>query len=261
MMARKSHRQPEIRIFPDPDAAAAAAAERTAAAARQAVKQGRPFNLVLPGGSTPQRLFRMLAAEPYRSGLPWQQIHFFWGDERCVPPDHPDSNYHMAREALLDPIAAPERNIHRMRGENTDRDAAARGYEAVLRNHFHQPASSDFPAFDLIFLGMGTDGHTASLFPGTPALEEKHRWVIANNVPRLQTQRLTLSPAIFNHAEQVIFLVTGADKADILAEVLEGPYRPERLPAQIIRPERGVLLWILDQAAAKRLRQSGGQTQ
>jgi 6-phosphogluconolactonase len=177
----------------------------------------------------------------------WARVHVFWGDERCVPPDHAESNYRMAREALLDQVSIiPAQNVHRMRGE-IDPEEAADGYETDLRACFGVSAP---PRFDLILLGMGDDGHTASLFPGAEAIREQARWVAAYYVEKLGAWRLTLTPVVLNAAANVIFLVVGAGKAARLREVLDGPYQPDRLPAQVVRPSDGRLLWMVDQAAS-----------
>jgi len=241
-------------VLPDPEAAALEAAKRTIRIAEDIIRQGREFRLVLSGGSTPKRVYELFSGDPFRSRIHWNRVHFFWGDERCVRPDHPDSNYRMARDSFLQKLGIQEENIHRMKGEAPDPDIAARDYEEEIRKHFGSSLGSPPPSFDLVLLGMGTDGHTASLFPSTPALKEASRWVVANPVPKLETHRLTLTPAILNRAACIIFLVTGEDKAETLSRVLEGPLEPERLPSQLIHPFVGKLLWLLDRAAAARLK-------
>jgi 6-phosphogluconolactonase len=243
-------------ILPGPEAVAREAADRILKIAGDVLRERNEFRLALSGGSTPRRLYEILAGDPFRNRIPWSRVQFFWGDERCVGPDHEDSNYRMAREALLGRIAVPEFNIHRLRGESPDPEGAAREYETAIRNQFGLGPDAPPPAFDVVLLGMGADGHTASLFPGTDGLRETKRWVIANVVPKLKTTRLTLTPAILNRAVRVIFMVAGADKAKALAEVLEGPFEPERLPSQLIRPESGNLVWLLDEAAAAGLKKS-----
>ena len=231
------------------------AADRIVKIAQEVLNQKQYFRLVLSGGSTPKRFFKILAGDPYQNQLPWDRIQFFWGDERCVAPNHPDSNYRMACEAFLNSLKIPEAHIHRLKGEASDSNASALEYEEKIRDHFSIKKNGSPPCFDLILLGMGTDGHTASLFPDTPALEKTDRWVVANYVEKLGTTRLTMTPLIINQAAWVIFLISGSDKAPILSEVLEGPYKPKQLPSQLIRPEAGNMVWLLDRAAADRLKQ------
>jgi len=208
--------------------------------------------VALAGGATPKLLYTLLATEPHRRHLPWPRTHVFWGDERCVPPDHPESNYRMAHEALLRHLPIPPEQIHRMRGEDPDPERAAAEYEERLRTAFHGQAGA-LPRLDLVLLGMGADGHTASLFPHTEAVREQQRWVVRNHVPKLQADRLTLTAPVINWGATILFLVAGNDKAAALQEVLEGPADPERLPAQLIRPTAGRLVWLVDLAAASRL--------
>ncbi|MCW5852463.1 MAG: 6-phosphogluconolactonase [Anaerolineae bacterium] len=236
----------ELHVFPTADALAEAAAEYMVQLAHAAVMEQGRFSVALSGGSTPRALHAHLAAEPLRSDVDWGRVHVFWGDERCVPPDHPDSNYRMARETLLDHVPIPAGQVHRMPGELPPTEAAA-AYEAELRSFF---GAAGEPRFDLALLGMGDDGHTASLFPGTAALAETERWVAANWVEKLNTWRLTLTVPTINQAANVVFLVAGAGKADRLREVLRGPYQPTALPSQFIRPIAGRLAWFVDMAAA-----------
>ncbi|MGH7222247.1 MAG: 6-phosphogluconolactonase, partial [Gemmataceae bacterium] len=191
-------------------------------------------------------------AFPFRDQIDWGRVEFFWGDERCVPPDHAESNYRMAREAMLEHLPVPAEHVHRIEAERDDRDATARDYETVLASIFGIRSGGEPPALDLILLGMGPDGHTASLFPHTGALSERQRWVAPNRVPQLNTQRVTLTRPILNRGREVLFLVAGADKAERLAEVLAGPADPKRLPSQSIQPS-GQLVWFVDGAAAARL--------
>lgn len=211
-----------------------------------AARRGR-FSVALSGGSTPRTLHARLAdpSGPYHARIDWTAWHVFWGDDRHVPPDHQDSNYRMARETLLDHVSIPDAQIHRMRTELPATDAAA-DYERELRAFFGAAA---FPRFDLVLLGMGPDGHTASLFPGTGAVHEGSRWVMAPWVEKLRTFRITLSPPAINAAALAMFVVVGSDKAEVLKEVLEGPRDPDRLPAQIVAPASGSLVWIVDRAA------------
>ncbi|MGD2216983.1 MAG: 6-phosphogluconolactonase [Gemmatimonadales bacterium] len=241
-----------IRVFQSADLVAEAAAEVFVRAARQAVDSARLFNVALSGGSTPVRLFKLLAAEPYRDRIPWHDVHLFWGDERTVPPDHPDSNFGAAHDALLSKLELPRHNVHRIRAELADPREAAAEYEAELRRHFGL-AEAETPRFDLAYLGMGTDGHTASLFPGSEALEERHRLAVAHWVEELGGHRITLTPPVLNSAACILFLVTGGEKAETLREVLEGAADPPRYPVQLIRPEGGELLWYIDKQAGRLL--------
>jgi 6-phosphogluconolactonase len=201
-------------------------------------------------------LYALLADDAsWRAQLPWEKMHFFWGDERHVPPDHPDSNYCMSYEAMLSKVPIPTANIHRIKGEYPSAEQAATEYEYTLREFFPVP-SSRFPRFDLVLLGMGQDGHTASLFPGTDALHEQRRWVVANWVEQLKTYRLTLTLPVLNTAACAIFLVSGAEKADMLRVVLEADAHSTQFPAQLIRPTHGRVLWFIDEAAARLLYES-----
>jgi len=226
-----------------------AAAREIAAAARQAVEEQGRFAWALSGGSTPRGLFRLLASEAWRDRMPWPAIHFFWGDERHVPPDHPESNFRMAREAMLDAVPVPPENIHRIRAEEPDAQRAAAEYEATLRSFFNS-VPEDWPRFDLILLGLGQDGHTASLFPGSPAVHERERLVVAPWVESQRTFRITLTPPVLNHARRAIFLVAGEDKAEALHEVIQGESDPDRYPAQVVK---GNCSWMVDRAAARLL--------
>jgi len=216
----------------------------------------KPITIALSGGSTPSGLHALLASDPViRDRLPWHHLHFFWGDERHVPPDHPQSNYRMAHDTLLSLVPVPAENIHRVIAEEPDAALAAEKYEQELQGFFELKAGQ-LPRFDCILLGMGPDGHTASLFPGTEALHETIRLVAANWVEKFKTYRITLTVPVLNHADLVVFLVSGAEKAEALKEVLQGDYRPDRFPAQLIRPGPGKLLWIVDKAAASCLTDS-----
>ena len=220
--------------------------DRTATAAK-------PFTMALSGGSTPMGLHTLLVSDPaVRDRLPWHHLHFFWGDERHVPPDHPQSNYRMAYESLFTLAPVPIENIHRVPAEEPDAALAAEKYERELRTFFRLEIGQ-LPRFDCILLGMGSDGHTASLFPHTEALHELNRLVVANWVDKFKTYRVTLTVPVLNHANLVVFLVSGHDKAEALKEVLQGDRQPERFPAQLIQPDPGNLLWIVDRAAARLL--------
>ncbi len=246
--------EPEVRTLADAEAVAGAGAERFVEICRDAIARRERASVALSGGSTPRLLFRRLAQRPLRDELDWSRVEFFWGDERAVPADHEESNYRMAREELLEKLASPPQRIHRMPAERPDLDRAARDYQAELARVFGVPERGQPPAFDLVLLGLGADAHTASLFPATDALDERERWVVANHVPKLAADRLTLTPVVLNRAAHVLFLVVGRDKASAVAEVLEGPRDPKRLPAQLVRPESGALTWLLDEAAASGLR-------
>jgi 6-phosphogluconolactonase len=230
-----------------------AAAELWVAAAASAIGGSGRFAVALSGGSTPERLYRLLATEPYVSGLDWSRVHAFQGDERCVPPDDPASNYRMARDALLARVPIPAENVHRIRGED-EPDAAAAAYERDLREAFATPDGpprlSPGSRFDLVLLGMGEDGHTASLFPGSAALREPTRWVRAIRHADGSPARVTLTPVVINSAAEVVFLVSGRAKAATLRRVREGPFQPDVLPAQIVAPRAVRLRWLVDADAA-----------
>jgi 6-phosphogluconolactonase len=238
----------QLRVLDSPAALFREAADQFTRQALAAVESRGRFAVALSGGSTPKGLYSLLATSA-RSRLPWDRMFFFWGDERHVPPDDPESNYRMVFEALLSKVPVPGTNIFRMAAENPDANRAAEDYEQTLGNFFH-PGPGHFPRFDLILLGMGSDGHTASLFPGTTALAEKTRLVVANWVEKLKSDRLTLTVPVLNHGAMVLFLVSGADKAPALREVLEGNQPLERYPSKLIRPSDGELIWLVDQAAA-----------
>jgi 6-phosphogluconolactonase len=243
----------DIQIYPDSAALARAAAERIVSLAGEAIGARGRFSMGLSGGSTPRALYTLLASNEVAPRIDWAHVHVFWGDERCVPPDDSESNYRMARETLLDHVPLPESNIHRMLGEIDPAQAAA-DYEQVLRPFFRQstgPKNLPQPRFDLLLLGMGEDGHTASLFPGTAALHELSRWVVENHVEKLGAWRITLTAPAINAAATVIFLVSGGAKAAILRAVLKGPHQPEKYPSQLVKPENGDLIWMVDTAAAR----------
>jgi 6-phosphogluconolactonase len=231
------------------------AAEHVVRLAVEAVREKGFFTLALAGGSTPASLYSLLASngEPFRAQLPWDNVHFFWGDERHVPPDHPDSNYRMAWQAMLSGVPVPPENIHRIKSEDAVAVRAADDYQDTLRGFFRL-TEGQLPRFDLILLGIGPDAHIASIFPGSDVINEKSRLVVAPWVDKLKSSRITLTPPVLNNAAAVIFLVAGAEKAEALYEVLEGGYRPERFPAQLIRNNKGRVLWLVDQQAAALLR-------
>jgi 6-phosphogluconolactonase len=246
---------PNIRIYENPEALATAAAEEFFRRAFQARANRQLFSCALSGGSTPAQLFAHMSAEDSLTHLParfWDSIHFFWCDERNVPLSHPDSNYRLAKETLFDKIDIPRENLHPIQTELTSAAAAANAYENELKQFFAlQPGA--FPDLDLIFLGMGDDGHTASLFPHSESLKEKERLVAAPWVAKLETYRITLTLPVINNAACILFLIQGSGKAEILKRVLTSPLQPDLLPAQAIQPVAGELLWLADQAAAAEL--------
>jgi len=241
--------KPQIRISEDAWELTREAAFDFARRAEEAVHAKDLFTVALSGGSTPKGLYSLLAEQTWRAELPWSKTHFFWGDERNVPPDHADSNYQMAYTAMLSKVPVPSANVHRVRTEETDVNKAAEYYEEELRSFF-QLAPGELPRFDLVLLGLGADGHTASLFPGTDALGERQRLVIANWVPKFSAYRVTMTLPVFNNAASVIFLVSGAEKSKALYAVLKGDAAPEQFPAQLIHPTDGELLWLTDMSAA-----------
>lgn len=244
--------QREIRVCDNAAVLTRVAAEVVAAAIGEAVNGSGRCAVALSGGATPRALYRLLAdpTAPFRRQIPWSAVHLFWGDERHVPPDHPDSNYRMVREALLRSISIPEVNVHRVAAELSDAAKAAALYEAELRSFFRAGGGS-VPRFDLVLLGLGEDAHTASLFPGSEALLERERLVVAPFVAAQSGYRISLTPPVLNAAAQLVFLVSGAAKAPALRAVLEGPRDPARYPAQIVDAER--TLWLVDRDAAGQL--------
>ena len=245
----------ELRIFPDSAELYRAAAAEFVQHARAAVRARGSFTVALSGGATPKRLYGLLATDAaLRDAVPWSEMHVFWGDERHVPPEHQDSNYRMACETLLSKVPVAVGKVHRIHGENPDAAESALDYELTLREVFKVPAPR-MPRFDLILLGLGSDAHTASLFPHSPALNDSERLVVANWVAGLETSRITLTASAINHAACVIFLVSGADKAGPLNAVLNGPYDPLALPAQAIHPLNGTLLWLADAEASRAVQQ------
>jgi len=239
----------EVCVFSDNHSLIQAAADHVIQKGLQAIKTKERFTIALAGGSTPKNLYALLASPDYRSRLDWRKAEFFWGDERHVPPDHHESNYRMAYETMLSSFAVSEKHIHRIHGELPQAQEAADRYEKVLRSRLGD-ASSHPPPLNLVLLGMGADGHTASLFPGTDAIQETSRWVSAPWVEKFQTFRITMTPALINRAQHVTFLVSGREKANALREILEGEFQPDLYPAQIIRPATGKLTWLIDEEAA-----------
>ena len=243
----------EVVVLPDAAAITRRAALEFLQSVTEAVVQRGIFAVALAGGSTPRSLYSMLSDDPvYRSKIPWERIRFFFGDERHVPPDSPNSNYRMADEAFFSKGLVKPEQITRIKGEYQDTEKAALEYEQAIRAYF-KLKDGEYPRFDLMLLGMGEEGHTLSLFPGTRALHATNRIVVRNWVGKLFTERITLTVPAANQANRAIFLVTSADKALALKAVLEGPYEPEQLPAQFIRPANGKLLWLVDQAAGSML--------
>ena len=241
------------RVWPTPDALAATAAEYFTTAESAAVEARGVARVAISGGTTPKAMFALLAerSEPYFAQVPWEKLHLFWVDERCVPPTDKDSNYRMTKEAMLDHVPLPASQIHRMQGE-LDPDVSAARYEATIRTEFRLEGA-EMPIFDLVLLGMGEDGHTASLFPHTGALNELGRIAVANHVPQKATWRITLTWPVINRACKVAFLIEGAAKAEVVKDVFIGAYDPEGKPSQLIRPASGRLDLLLDAAAAKML--------
>ena len=237
---------PVVRVLTDPPAVFAAAAVEFLQRARTAIQASGRFTVALSGGSTPRNLYSLLATQ---SDVPWGQIRFFFSDERHVPPDSPDSNFRMANESLFSRAPIPQENIFRVPAEIPDADTAAQSYEQTLRQFF-QLEEDDLPRFDLILLGLGPDGHTASLFPGTAALHEDERLVAANWVEQFKTWRITFTYPVLNNAAAVLLMATGAEKQEALLQVLQGKHDSETYPAQGIKPINGSLLWLVDQAAA-----------
>jgi len=236
-------------IFPDRDAFISGTADFITELVLAAVAEHGRFTVALAGGGTPRPVYAMLATAAYANRLPWDKVHIFFGDERCVPPDDSRSNFRMAREAMLDHLPLPPGNIYRIRGED-DPAVAALAYEQEIQRFFRSPTP---PAFDLICLGMGDNGHTASLFPGTAALREQVRWAVPQYVEVMSTWRVTFTTALINAARNVAFLVEGAGKTEMLWRVLKGPYDPDVLPSQLIQPDSGELHWLVDTAAGAKV--------
>src|SRR6185503_13328727 len=232
-----------IEIFANPQELARGVAEYFVARSAEAVARKGFFTVALSGGSTPKALYQLLA-DSFQTQVPWSRTHFFWSDERHVPPDHPDSNYRMTNEAMLSHVPVPEGNVHRIHGENPDAAEAAREYEQTVQQ------------LDLILLGLGADGHTASIFPGSEVLHETKRLVAAPWIEKLNTYRITMTLPLLNNSAAVLFLISGAEKAGIVKEVIEGP---KKYPAQFVQPAHGQLLWMLDKDAARFLAADKGQ--
>ena len=240
----------QIASYPDTDTLSHDAAQYIVRLAGQSIVTHGRFTIALSGGTTPKKLYGLLGDEPYRSQIDWTHVDIFWSDERCVPADSEDSNYRLAQQVLLSKIPLGASQIHRMPADEADREAAAAAYTNEMRRVF---ATDGIPGFDLIQLGMGPEGHTASLFPHQPSLHEQQRLVMPVIVPKPPPPRLTFTPPILNAAHNVLFLVAGSDKADAVQAVLEGEYNPDEYPAQIVRPVHGEVVWMLDQGAASKL--------
>jgi 6-phosphogluconolactonase len=256
MTPGRSAERTGVEQSPDSAALAIAAAERFVAAASRAIETHGRFVVALSGGSTPRRTFEQLASEAFARRVDWARVYVVWGDERCVGPDDPESNYRMAREALLDHVPVPAANVHRIRGEDEPARAAA-AYERVLRELLHTPAgppaSDPTRRLDLVLLGLGEDGHTASLFPRSPALDETRAWVLPVHADAVPPWRVTLTLPILNACAEIMFVVEGKAKAAILQRVLEGPSKPRELPSQLIAPSSGRLHWLIDADAGAQL--------
>jgi len=236
----------EVLVFDTPEEVAKAAAEKFVAHAKEAILDHGVFSVALAGGNSPRRVYELLASDPFRNIIEWSRVHLFFGDERCVPPHHQDSNYGMVYTALISKIEIPPANVHRIVGEGNPQESAT-AYENELSTFF---GKFSWPRFDLALLGMGEDGHTASLFPGTDAVKEQSKWVVATRMKQLEQDRLTLTAPVLNHAAHVIFLVTGQGKAKRLLEVLRHRSQAHPLPAQLIQPVDGTVEWLVDKSAA-----------
>jgi 6-phosphogluconolactonase len=240
----------QIAIYDNKHTLSQHAAEYIMRIAKESIDLHGRFTIALTGGTTPGEAYSLLGSEPIRSQIDWHLVHIFWGDERCIPHTNPESNFYLAQETLLDHIAIPKSQIHPIPADQPDRNAASQAYTVEMQHAF---GTNGIPSFDLIHLGMGPEGHTASLFPNQASLHEKQRLVMPVSVPKPPPDRLTFTPPLLNAARNVLFLVTGSDKADALRAVLEGDYQPDEYPAQIVRPTNGEVVWMLDKAAAQNL--------
>lgn len=242
----------EIRILPDYFSLASYGAEKFTALAEGSMKERNKFTVALAGGSTPRGMYRLLALKDFSDRIDWPHVEVFWSDERCVPQQDPESNYKMAMETFLSSVPIPPENIHRMASEHPPHQAAEE-YADTLREVFGL-TYRELPRFDLILLGMGQDGHTASLFPGTPVVKEKEQWVAALYVEKLCSHRITLTAPVLKNAQNAIFMVSGGDKAETLKKVLENHFQPLKYPAQLLHYSRTHVLWLIDEAAASKLK-------
>jgi 6-phosphogluconolactonase len=240
----------EIHVLPDLEAVSYQAATLFVTTSRNAMTEKTRVAVAISGGSTQRRLYTFLGSAEYRPQVDWQRIHFFWVDERCVPKDHEESNFRTVFDTLLSKVPISDENIHRIRSEE-ELDRAARDYEEEIREFFKP---SQLPIFDLVILGVGEDGHTASLFPGSEALGEKERWVVPVYLEKPKINRITLTLPVLNHASQILFLISGRSKATVLSEILENGHQKDRYPAGLINPVHGKLLWLIDQQAASQLK-------
>jgi 6-phosphogluconolactonase len=240
----------KLHVFPDNRSFVDGSTDFIANISASAIAERGRFTIALSGGGTPKPIYARLATADYRNRIAWEKVHIFFGDERCVPPDDARSNYRMVREALLDHVALLPENVHRVHGEDGPALEALRYEQDIARMY----RSARFPAFDLILLGVGDNGHTASLFPGTAALRETARWVVAQYVEVMTTWRVTFTAPLINAARHVAFLAEGAGKAQMLWNVLEGPYQPDVWPSQLIQPVSGELHWLVDAAAAAKVK-------
>lgn len=247
MSSLSSRKSDWLKVLPDVATLNRAAADEFLRCAEAAIHERGRFTVALSGGNTPRSVYSLIASE-YKTSLAWDKVFVFFGDERHVPPDNPDSNYRMANESLLAHVPIPTQNVHRVYAELDAQTAAAR-YDALLRDFF-QLKPDDWPGFDLILLGMGEDGHTASLFPGTPALKETSRLVVANWVEKLQTERITFTLPVLNHAAEVLVLVAGASKSDVLNRICHSK-GASAYPVEMVAPESGRLLWLVERQAAR----------
>jgi len=244
--------KPEIVVVSNPEELSLRAAQEFIWLAEESIREKGRFTAALSGGSTPRELYQLLADSRHKNRVAWERVNVFWSDERCVPPDHIKSNYRMVRELLLDHVPIPKGNIYRMPVEQKDHELNAREHARTIKTFFHLK-DGGFPRFDFILLGMGDDGHTASLFPYTPALDDASGLVSANYVEKLGEYRLTMTIPLINHAANIVFLISGESKAAVLRDVIEGAYQPHRLPSQFICPENGRLLFLVDRTAASKL--------
>ncbi|MGR3176316.1 MAG: 6-phosphogluconolactonase [Candidatus Scalindua sp.] len=234
----------KIHAYPNKEQMVTATTERVINEIGRAIQERGLCNIALAGGNTPREIYSMLAENTYRGRVDWNRLHLFWGDERMVPPEHEDSNFRMVKETLLDHVRIPDGNVHRIRGEIVP-EQAAREYAELLHNHF----KSASPRFDIILLGIGEDGHTASLFPGTDAVEERKLYTVAVFVPRLDTWRVTLTFPVLNAAREVLFLAAGRSKSDIVQRIISIKQPAKEFPASMVNPENGTLHWMLDSEA------------
>jgi 6-phosphogluconolactonase len=238
-----------IEVLSDLETVSLRAASIFVSASRNSIAKKKRFAVAISGGSTPRRLYTLLGSDAYRHRVDWQYVHFFWADERCVPKEDEASNFRTAFDTFLSKIALPDRNIHRIKGEETP-DKAAKDYEEEIRRSFGE---SERPGFDLIILGVGEDGHTASLFPGSKSLEETVRLAIPVYLGEPRKNRITLTLPVLNNADQILFLVAGPSKASVLSEILGEKEKRKWFPAGLVRPARGNMTWLIDQEAAAKL--------